>query len=195
MTEKVKLPQAVAEAITSMRDSEISDFGIVAFVSRWNGAEPDGAKVIRDWSFQNDSAGKLLSALVNGYEIEPKYKVGDWVVIEKCNNGDHVGNIQKLINISSDTYDFERFWYYKKNVELRHAIPEEIKFEKERQLWKLMDRKVGEFKIGDIRILDDGNSVRITDVDYARAKYNQGSLKGFFPAESFISFEEVESNA
>ncbi|MEK5070745.1 hypothetical protein [Sporosarcina sp. FSL K6-1508] len=202
MTEKVKLPQAVAEAITSMRDSEISDFGIVAFVSRWNGAEPDGAKVIRDWSFQNDSAGKLLSALVNGYEVDPEYKVGDWVARIDGKNIYPKGEI-KVVEVFAGIERLGKREMVRHGTDgewgipvaqLRHATPKEIKAEQERRVWAGIGREVGEFRDGDFGEHVSGRE-QSESQEYLSDWYKRGRLKGFYPAESFISFEEVESNA
>lgn len=194
MTEKVKLPCGVDDAIKWAREKGYTDCGIVLatqFVPiKFN------LEVIARWMVEGDGKNddKLLNALVNGYEVEPAYKVGDWIVRL---DGTTFMNEKAVVQVDkvSDIHLFYARDIGIDKIRIRHATPEEIKAEKERRFWAKIGRKVGEFRIGDIRILDDGNSVRITDVDYARAKYIQGSLKGFFPVETFISFEECDSNA
>lgn len=136
---------------------------------------------------------ELANILIKGYEVEPQFKVGDLVV------GLPTGNLYRLKKEFDQYREDQRFevefLYGNGNVNtsittnnVRHATQEEIKAEEKRQLWKSIGREIGEFKIGDVRILEDGNSVHITDVDYARAKYIQGTLKGFFPVESLVKF-------
>lgn len=69
MSEKVTLPLEVANAIEQLRSEELSNFGIITGMAT-NGK---GAfNVINQWSYQNGcrNTDKLISALVNGYEID-----------------------------------------------------------------------------------------------------------------------------
>lgn len=71
---------------------------------------------------------------------------------------------------------------------IRHATPEEIKVEQERLLWKSINREVGEFRSKDIRINENGEPIIVNDTKHARMLFEKGKVKGFYPAESFISF-------
>ena len=81
----------------------------------------------------------------------------------------------------------------KRNI--RHATTEEIKAEKERRLWKSINRDVGGFKIGDAVIYLAGHTKRLAnpqDVEFAKDIHGASGVYCIFPAESFISFEEGE---
>ena len=182
MIGKIKITQAQADEIKDIRGIAYA-IDIHSFNKR-----PDKA-------IAGLSTADLARALLIGYEVEPEYKVGDWILItEECGHKNRAYKIhhfaEGFANLDHEN-GHRSYWPLR---DFRLATPEEIKFEKKRRVWAKLGRNVGEFRIGDVRILDDGNSVRITDVDYARAKYIQGSLKGFFPVESFISFEDGESN-
>ena len=177
MAEKLKLTQEQAEAIEVVRTIIIP----IEFANKLKGL----------------SAADILQAIKEGYDIKTQFKVGDWVVrvsefrsyVENAKYQNYRVNSVFRIQTILNSYAIDEHGTNHDLENIRHAIPEEIKREKERRLWHSIGREVGEFREGDIRILDDGNSVHITDVDYARAKYIQGTLKGFYPVESFISFE------
>jgi len=185
MGEKIMITQEQAHAIESLLKIYAADGILDKHIE-------DKSYFVRNHEpIRNISSVELAKALYIGYEIEPKYKVRDWVVMtngEPFMCGELAMEITAVgplfITVGGDRGIDIR--------DIRHATTEEIKAEQERRLWKKLDRAVGEFRKGDVRILDDGNSVHITDTDYARAKYIQGALKGFYPAESFISFEEGE---
>ena len=89
----------------------------------------------------------LAKALYIGYEVEPEYKVGDWVVNAN-------GTIGKITNIN-EFGEFEGFWeeiemLCEKDNFVRHATPEEIEKGKERRWWAKLGRQPYEFKMGDI---------------------------------------------
>lgn len=85
MTEKVKVPQTIANVIESMRRKNKSNYEIIVLMNR-----PDreigytAIEVIKKWLLENGhDVDLLLEVLVNGYEIEPEpLKVGDWAKYE-----------------------------------------------------------------------------------------------------------------
>lgn len=85
----------------------------------------------------------LAKALYIGYEVEPEFKVGDWVV--NISNG-----YIKLIENEREA-NFLNNDYIKRH-ELRHATSEEIAEEKERRWWAKHGREVWELKVGDFLI-------------------------------------------
>lgn len=133
MTEKVIIPQEVADAykalevswnLTEIFKAVTADFEVC-----------DGRiKTLVDWneSGRDDEGAGLMQLLLGQYEVEPEYKVGDWVV---CT---HLSRALKIIAIQ---YENSRVQY--RDVSNwqpiagigRHATPEEIKAEKERQKW------------------------------------------------------------
>ena|SRR5690625_750606 len=76
---------------------------------------------------------KFVSALKDGYEVEPEFKVGDWVLTKVTN---HIGKITGFSNITN-YYDIEGI----QTDNIRHATPEEIAEEKERRWWKKHGRE------------------------------------------------------
>ncbi|WP_336822979.1 hypothetical protein [Sporosarcina sp. USHLN248] len=190
MTEKVKLSKQVAEAIEKLRNADYTDFGIVSVIAGGAQILPQNlAKcfvVIRKWTYQENGAcaDKLLDALRTGYEIEDEYKVGDWVIWDDRSgiamiNSLHLREKDKWV---SDVYDC----WEDKNKIIRHATTEEIKAEKERRKWAKIGRKPGEFRDGDLGISEHGNYIDTPSI--LKARYELGQLRGFYPAESLISF-------
>ncbi|MET3657875.1 hypothetical protein [Sporosarcina psychrophila] len=167
MTEKVKLTREQADAIDTM-------------------ARATKGMLVVD----------LLRAIQEGYDVEPEYKVGDWIVRL---NGTTFLNDKAVVRVDkvSDIHLFYDHDIGIDKIRIRHATPEEIKVEQERRVWAKIGREVGEFRKGDVRITKGTVSgfVRTNCEKNAKDEYENGELKGFYPAESFISFEEVESNA
>ncbi|MFD1206672.1 hypothetical protein ACFQ38_16365 [Sporosarcina contaminans] len=78
--------------------------------------------------------------------------------------------------------DFVRVLYEPYSYE----VEEEIKAEQERQAWAKIGRRVGEFRDGDLGISEHGNYIDTPSI--LKARYELGQLRGFYPAESLISF-------
>jgi hypothetical protein len=149
----------------------------------------------------------VIKAITEGYEVEPQFKVEDWVA--HINGGSFMGQSNvKVVEILSFDDDDGHATYGDGNYSIptgyiRHATPEEIKAEKERQLWKSIGREVGELKEKDFVVYENryfrlfnnmgcglyGNHM---DPMYASELYKKGYLSGFYPVESFISFESGE---
>lgn len=87
-------------------------------------------------------------------------------------------------------WDGKDFEGYMRRDRVFKCTDEEIRMVKERQLWKSIGRECGEVKNGDIGIGRSG--FRYGDIDEIKDLYKRGNLFGFYPAESFISFEEGE---
>ena len=137
---------------------------------------------------------EALSEVIKGnYEIEETFEVGDWVAFIKL-LGDHI--ISKVENVSREKVNTDHVASngYKQSFDkenIRHATPEEIKAEQERRLWKSIGRDVRAFEIGDIYVDINNNCREIYNgksVSEARRVYDGGRIKGFYPAESFVSF-------
>lgn len=95
----------------------------------------------------------IEKAFRGDYEVEPEYKVGDWVVNKNLAN---IGKIKNIELLKSGEEYFRGFWSngspmhcLKGNLK-RHAIPEEIAEEKERRWWERQGRKFREIREGDI---------------------------------------------
>jgi predicted mannosyl-3-phosphoglycerate phosphatase (HAD superfamily) len=81
MTDKVKLPREVAEAIEKIREKGGRNYAIIRAAIKLSEASAE-EKVISDWVIKNfqDNLDALIIALVNGYEIEksPEDKVREY---------------------------------------------------------------------------------------------------------------------
>ncbi|WP_419962075.1 hypothetical protein [Psychrobacillus sp. BM2] len=122
------------------------------------------------------------------YEVEPQFKVGDWIVITDGNSS--IGEIHRISKIGDRSvllfdHSYSCSW---RVSQIRHATSEEIKAGKERRLWNSIGREVGEFRDGDYgeHISKKSSS---ESREYLEDWYKRGKLKGFYPVESFISFE------
>ncbi|KAA0944104.1 hypothetical protein FQ087_18440 [Sporosarcina sp. ANT_H38] len=76
--------------------------------------------------------------------------------------------------------------------------------EKQHQIFAKIGRKVGEFRHNDILITDDGPIIVMRPSSVVPYKgemitvdelYRQEKIEGIYPAESFVSFEDGESDA
>lgn len=193
MTEKVKITQEQADAINWILSAQSIDELIVAH------ARNNGGYVRRAKALKGMSAIKLTKALRVGYEIEPKYKVGDWVANLDGSDFYPIGNV-KVVEVLKVKESYGAF--YARHGEdgrwespfsnLRHAIPEEIKAEKERLLWKSIGREVGEFKETDSGFDYDG--IFVPGITALTQVYSRGDLQGFYPAESYINLVDGEAD-
>lgn len=136
MTEKVKIPQNVADAIEKLRGL-YSNYGIVIAVEKGGSDNlSESRSTLFNWTHEEDgeNANKLLQALVNGYEIEPEifYKLHEWVIY-----GDKIYQIYQIPALAKVNLKNGRGSVIT-NVPIQdifHAAPEEIKAEKELQKW------------------------------------------------------------
>ena len=131
MTEKITITQEQSEALIAVlsTNDRVKVLHNHANLRKWFGA---GHKPVLEIPF-----GNLARILYepNSYQVEPEYKVGDWVV----SRGLHFGKIDAIINAK-----FIGTWFNEGRTDrmeceasafIRHATPEEIKAEKERQKW------------------------------------------------------------
>lgn len=84
------------------------------------------------------STEKYMKALYIGYEVEPEFKVGDWIY-GKYTRSVHQVDENNVLDELNKAHDL-----------IRHATPEEIEQEKERKWWKSHGRDVWELKEGDL---------------------------------------------
>ena len=89
---------------------------------------------------------KLIDALRVGYEVEPEYKVGDFVANKTTLEIYEVVSVNEN-NITIRRNEFKGIGSFSQH---RHATPEEIKQEKERRWWKKHGRGVWELRKGDV---------------------------------------------
>lgn len=141
----------------------------------------------------------LLRAIQEGYDVEPEYKVGDWIVRL---NGTTFLNEKAVVRVDkvSDIHLFYEHDIGIDKIRIRHATPEEIKAEKERRVWAGIGREVSEFGNEDLGFDFEGHT--ISGVSALKDAYKHGDLQGFYPIETFVSFhafvamkKDGESNA
>ncbi|MEC5422090.1 hypothetical protein QGM71_01105 [Virgibacillus sp. C22-A2] len=164
---KVKVTQDQADAIHQWRtcsdrnDSELVETHIRGWVLE------------SDLSLNELDLDDFIKALYIGYEVEPQFKVGDWVVRENV--------ITKITNInykldSEGAITTERFLSWVTDNHLRHATPEEIAEEKERRWWSKHGRENWELKNGDV--LDKRNfAYTVRAVDESYVMFNEFATK------------------
>lgn len=118
-------------------------------------------------SLRDLSVSELAKALYIGYEVEPEFKVGDWIVA--------IGKTVKLVDETKTTFILDG-GIGEKNKRIvkehyRHATPQEIEKEKERRWWAEHGRDVWELRKGDVLICRDSEALHevfmVTD-DYIR---------------------------
>lgn len=187
---KIRITQEQADAIENyLKTRDVSEL------------IDDHAEVCRNnkWAAEiykplNDlSQADLARALLIGYEVELEYKSGDWVVDKQTKK------IHQVIYVNFDSVGVNGMIIG--NLLIRHATTEEIKAEKERRVWKEIGRDVNEVKAGDC-IASQGEYFKVFDnmgckkwanhisPGLAETFFLDGVVNGFYPAESFVSFEE-----
>lgn len=78
---------------------------------------------------------KLIRALYIGYEVEPDFKVGDWVYHKPTKS---IGKVDAVGDTKISVITYDDFIYFGIS-EIRHATPEEISAEKERRTNEKLD--------------------------------------------------------
>lgn len=204
MTEKVKLTHKQVDAIEYFKNKWGDQRIIMLHAEMLLDAEHE--PIDQEVNLAGMPLLTLVDALRIGYEVEPEYKVGDWVVrlSNECDTREAFaeGRMFQIKRLAGALFEDEFGFLHKSSV-IRHATPEEIKAEKERRVWAGIGREVLEFREGDWLEKYDGSiwfitlnltalpDCKISRVD-AKRWYADGLVKGIIPAESFVSFEEGE---
>ncbi|MFC5587577.1 hypothetical protein ACFPRA_01470 [Sporosarcina soli] len=150
MTEKVKIPQSVADAYTDL-ETRWTLTDIFKMVTADFTVSDSHVQTLVEWneSGREDEGAGLMQLLLGQYEVEPEYKVEDWVIY-KGFEGDVTVKIV-AIQYEHARVQFEGVSNWKEIADVeRHATPEEIKVEKERRWWAKHGRDVWELKQGDV---------------------------------------------
>jgi|SRR5690625_2485227 len=135
MTEKVKLTQEQADAIelASNKKGRTIEFHTK---SVWQ----------NDFAALNElNTDELVRALYIGYEVELEFEVGDWVYVIATRQVHQItGRLNnKIIYLDMDGG-------MTREVNVRHATPDEIAAEKEWRWWARHGRKEYELRINDV---------------------------------------------
>lgn len=148
--EKVKVTQEQARAIEYIKKNYRLEFNIEKHTRGWTN--------IKTESLNDLSLDGIIRSLYIGYEVEPEFKIGDWITCETVNKTSLITDAQHHIGAFRIFVDDEDFATYS---EYRHATPEEIAEEKQRRFWKDNDRDEYELKKNDLlNINDDFLSIR-----------------------------------
>ena len=122
------------------------------------------------------------------YEVEPEFKVGDWVIFTDEPEDEPIfGRINKNMIVEWDddvTNNYDEIQKLYKEGHLRHATPEEIAEEKERRWWAKHGRDVWELREHDILVFE-GDSY---NVDFIK----EGTGRVIFKDALSREFEEVK---
>jgi len=177
--EKVKLTQKQADLIKDIKDIDYA-INIHGFNKR-----PDSP-------LQRLTTAELARALYIGYEVEPEFKVGDWVFIDYGEAGTEIGFIKGWINEPHSFY-IDKCHFGANVNKARHATPEEIAKEKERRWWAKHGRDVWEIKLRDLLTHKRHKFVReivgIQDGEYItnpnNERFTKQELQGLFNIACF----------
>ena|SRR5690625_824044 len=144
--EKVKLTQEQADLLEEKTIKMSRDKIVNTFVK------------INGISSSHFHLDELIRALYIGYEVEPEFKVGDWVIRTLDLGRYHekgrvfqIANFDDWGNIYADDGGPSHM-----PGSLRHATPEEVSKEKQRRWWSKHNRGLWELREGDVLKADDG---------------------------------------
>src|SRR5690625_443671 len=140
--EKVKLTPEQANAIKKWINKEL------LIIAKASGLFEHST----DESIAELTMEQLVKALYIGYEVEPEFKKGDYVMVKWKNREKEefyrVVSIDPWGSIQIETLDGVPNVSGHENT--RHATPSEIAEEKERRFWNKFGREVNEYRAGDI---------------------------------------------
>lgn len=162
MQEKVKVTQKQADWLEEYKLTQ-ENIDYILDV-HWYRKRPDSPLI--GWSIS-----KLARALYIGYEVEQKYKKGDWIIsVDGSNlNGYWQSHIEKVDDVEGEYVRYNGNCNSVHKNEVRLATPSEIAEEKERRFWKKHGREVWELKRGDV--ISHGGDLLIIDEVYTDDYY------------------------
>ena len=131
----------------------------------------------------------LAKALYIGYEVEPKFEVGDWVVWDEMKIIGQLVEVGGELRVDSMDYDVPQSIRLNK---LRLATPLEIAQEKERRWWKRHGREVWELKDYDV-IRDENSETPVTVQAIKSAGLNDEEVV-FFKSDDWEYFDNVKEH-
>ncbi len=135
--------------------------------------------------FKDIDLDTLIRALYIGYEVEPDFEVGDWVV--------HIptGVIGEISHINGNWISFFHSYEQKAvNIsvnDLRHATPEEIAKEEERNWWAKHGREPWELKEDDVLTRNDDGFPWFVGK-------KRDSLPGYYLDGEHFNLEDIRNN-
>lgn len=169
MSEKVKVTKEVAEAIEKIRNRGFTNYGIIGCLRDDLNTDfvlSNEVKLLKETFRYPKQVDTFVKAVVVGYEVEPEFKIDDWVVVE--NHGDEwIAKVAKVycersVYVDCCPYvDNKNCYAFSK---LRHATKEEIAQEKKRRFWSGLGRYVEQYRDSDIILNPDGEIDEIRGV-------------------------------
>ena len=130
---------------------------------------------------------ELIRALYIGYEVDPEFKIGDWVIHKPSRE------IGKVRYVGSHSLTLENN-SGGGSGHFRHATPEEIAEEKERIWWNKHGRDVWELRERDFLVNKDGIAWEVTSVnpkeDYCSIDYTRFNYEEIMRAFRVLCFAE-----
>lgn len=140
--------------------------------------QADAIEKIKSGALMDVPLDNLIKAMIIGYEIEPEFKVGDWVVTKDGYIGEieYINEVDKWANIGYSKDTKERGVCLAKTFKLndieRHATIEETEQEKERRFWVRHNRDVWELRQGDVLSKKRG-SYTVWEIHEDRVIFNE----------------------
>ncbi len=200
MSGKVRITQEQAEKLEEARERyKDDDIIVIRHAEKYYECKFDEL-------FELTTA-ELARALYIGYEVEPEFKEGDWVVVDGYSK-DYNGKVLEITEIYKGALGL-RYCKFSpsidkshnfclNDVDIRHATPEEIAKEKERRWWAKHDRDVCELKQGDVLIklcssfdfealeVENVDDEYITLDDYRQINYKTTNMKINYKVICFV---------
>lgn len=189
MSKKVVITKEQAEAIEHLRSQEYYAKSDERIISIHASTKVPWTHTTKAGGLNSMTLLNLVDALRIGYEVEANFNDSKYFVNKFGNIGCLYETKEPHVYWSNGSITLKEF--VKKNFLeglTRHATEDEIKKYDERQLWRKIDRKVGEFKDGDRGQTRCGKYVLSPET--MRDLYEDGELRGFYPIESFVEFKE-----
>jgi hypothetical protein len=189
MTKKITLTKEQAEAVELTNKYSNNMKQVLGYILQGQQIPNERFRPLSELPLED-----LMKALVipYSYEVESQYKDGDIIYYYKDhNNFKGFYTVKKQIGDVVEVYETEDASFGTKNI--RHATEDECRKFEEEKVWKSIGREVGEFRVGDVTIDQNGSPIRVLHVEMAEIFYRQTKRIGFYPVESFISFEKEDS--
>ncbi|MBN6206253.1 hypothetical protein JYK21_07300 [Ralstonia pickettii] len=115
----------------------------------------------------------FYDALRYGYEVEPKFKVRDWITYDEDKYGSGDKEVVWIEEIKYSNYWNEECAYWNAGdsslplSKIRHATPSEIAKEKERRFFARHGRGPWELKVNDVLSFKESNiTYNVEQIDY-----------------------------
>lgn len=143
---KVKLTQGQAEAIEKLKSKNKGNVFYAIEEHAFTFADDDDYWLHEFKPLNDMGIADVAEVLVNGYEVEETFKVGDWVMHEPSK---WLGEVTRIYEDELEVTRLGDGYIWNKKY-VRHATPEEIAEEKQRRWWAKHGRNVYEFKEGDL---------------------------------------------